>query len=160
MPSAPAIYVRTLTPNRLGWPGRLAALAVAASSLAVLLVAARLQPDPAGIGSHETLGLDPCQFEIRTGVPCPTCGMTTAFAHFVRAQFLGSLYVQPMGMLLAAATAAAVWVAGYAAVTGRPVYRMLRFIPPKYYLAPFFALTILAWAWKIWIHLTGRDGWA
>jgi hypothetical protein len=29
----------------------------------------------------------------------------------------------------------------------------------KVFLIPLFTLTILAWVWKIWIHVSGRDGW-
>jgi hypothetical protein len=125
----------------------------------VLIVAATLEPDPSGIGSHRKLGLEPCQFERNTGLPCIACGMTTSFAHFVRGQVLASVYVQPMGMALAVLAAVAFWTALYIAVTGRPVHRVLRYLPLKAYLIPFFTLAILAWMWKIWIHLTGRDGW-
>jgi hypothetical protein len=105
------------------------------------------------------MGLEPCQFEFRTGVPCITCGMTTSFAHFARGQLLASFYVQPMGMVLALTTAVIFWTALYIALTGRPVHRITRFIPMKAWLLPLFTLTILAWMWKIWIHLTNRDGW-
>lgn len=158
-PSVPAIYASKLTPGRLTVWARLLALGIAAGCLAVLIIAACLPPDAAGIGSHRKLGLEPCQFEFRTGVPCMTCGMTTSFAHFVRGQIFASVYVQPMGMVLALATAVVFWAGLYIGVTGRPVYRALRFFPLKVYLIPLFTLMILAWMWKIWIHLTGRDGW-
>ena len=157
--SVPAIYARNLTPARLGLAGRAAALAVSAGCLTVLIIAATLPPSPDGIGSHQKMGLASCQFEHRTGVPCITCGMTTSFAHFVRGQLAASVYVQPMGMLLALTTAIVFWGALYIALTGRPVHRLLRFFPMKLFLIPLFTLTILAWVWKIWIHVSGRDGW-
>jgi hypothetical protein len=157
--TAPAIYARNLTEGRLTLFARAVALGVAGACLALLIVAAMLEPDPRGIGSHRTMGLDPCQFEYRTGVPCITCGMTTSFAHFVRGQLPASFYVQPMGMILALLTAIVFWAALYIAVTARPVHRVLRFFPLKLYLFPLFALMIVAWIWKIGIHVTGRDGW-
>jgi hypothetical protein len=70
--------------QRLGWPTR-GLLLVAAAGLAGLLgLAKTLVPDPRGFGTHVQLGLRPCAFATMTGRPCPTCGMTTAFAWFVR----------------------------------------------------------------------------
>jgi len=155
----PIAILRAPRPARLGLLGRLVALTISVACLTILLIAARLAPSPTGIGSHTGLHFQRCQFEFRTGIPCPTCGMTTSFAHFVRGQFLASLYVQPMGMCLALLTTLTFWAALYIALTGRPSHRLFRFIPTHYYLLPIFTLTILAWAWKIWIHLSGRDGW-
>jgi hypothetical protein len=139
--------------------GRLIALSIGLSAATVLFVAAYIRPSPTGIGSHAQLRLRLCQFEQTTGLPCPTCGMTTSFSHFVRGHVLASIYVQPMGFALAFLTASTVWAALYVAVTGWPIHRLLRFIPARYYLFPLFALGILAWIWKIWIHLNGHDGW-
>src|SRR5687768_7668003 len=54
-PTVPVIYARNLAPSPLTVPGRAIALAVAAACLAVLVVAARLEPDASGIGSHRSL---------------------------------------------------------------------------------------------------------
>jgi hypothetical protein len=64
-----------------------------------------------------------------------------------------------MGAVLALLAGACVWAGLYIALTGRPAHRLLRLIPSRYYLAPLFALAILGWAWKIFIHLRGIDGW-
>jgi hypothetical protein len=54
-----------------------------------LLVATRwLTPDERGLGTHEQLGLPPCGFYLWWGLPCPSCGMTTSWAWFVRGNFL------------------------------------------------------------------------
>jgi hypothetical protein len=157
--AVPLIYTPRLRPGRLALLGRAVAFLIAALALAVLLVAFHLRPAHGGIGSHIQLGLEPCQFEQRTGVPCPTCGMTTSFAHLVRGQLPASLYVQPMGTVLAVLTAMTFWAGLYVAITGRPAYRLLRFVPLRYYLTPLLVLGVLAWIWKIWIHLADRDGW-
>ena len=39
------------------------------------------------------------------GLPCPTCGMTTAFAHTVRGRWLAAARAQPAGFVAAIATA-------------------------------------------------------
>lgn len=46
-----------------------------------------LSPDPRGHGTHQQLGLAPCSLLLLTGRPCPSCGGTTAFAHFVRGEW-------------------------------------------------------------------------
>jgi hypothetical protein len=138
---------------------RLIALGLAAGCLAGLLAAAWLPPNPAGYGSHTGLGLQSCQFLDRTGVPCPGCGMTTSFTWFVRGNFAASVYVQPMGAALALLACACVWVGFYIALTGRPAHRLLQVLPGRYYYGPLLALALAAWAWKIFIHLKGLDGW-
>jgi hypothetical protein len=77
---------------------------VGAASVALLLVAACLQPNPAGLGTHQQIfGLPPCGFFLVFGHPCPSCGMTTAWALFVRGEWLSSLQANAGGFLLALA---------------------------------------------------------
>jgi hypothetical protein len=42
----------------------------------------------------------PCGMKQRTGLPCPTCGMTTSVLAFARGDLLTSFYVQPAGAFL------------------------------------------------------------
>ena len=85
--------------------------------------------------------------------------MTTSWAWFVRGNLTASLYVQPMGTVLALIAVWCVWAGLYVAATGKPVYRLLRVVPGQFYCVPLVALAIMAWGWKIYIHLAGRDGW-
>jgi hypothetical protein len=32
-------------------------------------------------------------------------------------------------------------------------------IPPRYHMLPLLVLALAAWAWKMFIHLHGIDGW-
>jgi len=159
MSEVPPIYSPRLEKAIVSPGGRLLALLVSAACLAVLVTASQLPPSPTGIGTHTSLGLDECQFAQRTGIPCPTCGMTTSFAWFARGNLAASFYVQPMGGLLAALTAAAFWTGLYIALTGRAVHRLIRFLPGRYYVALLLSWATIAWAWKIFIHLSGIDGW-
>jgi hypothetical protein len=42
----------------------------------------------------------PCGMKQRTGLPCPTCGMTTAVLAFARGAVLTAFYTQPAGGFL------------------------------------------------------------
>lgn len=97
-------------------------MVVAALGLAgVFGVARRLEPDPRGSGTHTQLGLAPCLFARVTGRPCPSCGMTTAFAWFVRGRLARAWSCNPAGCLLAAAGLSLIpWLVAGAA-RGRPV---------------------------------------
>jgi hypothetical protein len=157
--AVPAIYAPQIAVPNLGIVPRFFAFAVTVGCATVLFIASWLTPDPRGVGSHTELGMPRCEFHYRTGVPCPSCGMTTSFAHFARGNLIASFYVQPMGFLLAVATSAAFWVSLYMGITGKPVLLLLRIIPPGYYLLPLMFFAIAAWGWKIFIHWRGIDGW-
>lgn len=156
---SPAIYTRTELRRPDSLTARVLALGVAVGCLAVLVTAARLPPSHAGVATHRQLGLPECSLLQKTGIPCVSCGMTTSFSWFVRGNIVASLYVQPMGTVLAFLACCCVWGGLYVAITGRPVYRLIGLIPSRYILAPLLAMTVLAWAWKITIHLSGHDGW-
>jgi hypothetical protein len=51
--------------------------------------------------THRQLGLPPCTFYGTTGVPCPSCGMTTSFALTVRGDLLNAARANAVGMLMA-----------------------------------------------------------
>jgi hypothetical protein len=77
-------------------------LALLGVGLSVLLgIAMFLQPDARRhYGTHEQLGLPPCTFSYLFGVPCPTCGMTTSWAHLMRGEILTSFRVNAGGTML------------------------------------------------------------
>jgi hypothetical protein len=158
--SAPAIFKRGVEQPLVSLWGRLLAAAIAAACLGVLGVAAWVHPSTNGYGTHhDSLGMASCAFLERTNLPCPSCGMTTSFAHFVRGNVVASLYVQPMGTVLAILTAACFWVSAYIAITAKPVHRLLNYLPGGKLMFALLAFGIVAWAWKILIHLRGIDGW-
>ena len=74
-------------------------IALSCVSGVVLTIARVVSPSPNGFGTHQQLGLPPCFFHKLTGIPCPTCGMTTSFAHTVRLHFYEAFITQPFGML-------------------------------------------------------------
>jgi hypothetical protein len=51
--------------------------------------------------THLQLGLPPCQFRTMTGIPCPSCGMTTSFAWLMHGRLDYSVRANAVGTLLA-----------------------------------------------------------
>jgi hypothetical protein len=98
---------------------RLVATALGLGLLGLLAVAAVLKPDPRGLGTHQQFGLPPCTFRFIFGRPCPTCGMTTSWAHLVRGQLIAAGKANLGGMLLGIVAVASVpWLLG-SAIRGR-----------------------------------------
>lgn len=115
----------------------------------MLLVAARLEPSPTGMGTHQQLMLPPCTWPTALGLPCPSCGMTTAFAHAARADLLSSFVAHPVGALLAVATAAVVVMGFFAAVSGTRVFSMLPPLSSTRVLTLAVILLGVSWGYKI-----------
>lgn len=157
--SIPPFYVRPDAPAKASGMARLFAIALSGVAMALLFTASTLTPAVNGMGTHEGLGLQRCEFLARTGLPCPSCGMTTSFAHFVRGNWPASGYVQPMGFVLALLAGLTVWTGAYIAITGRPAHRVLWAVPGLAIVIPLLGIAIAAWAWKIIIHVRGVDGW-
>ena len=149
----PAIYTPAVQRQCVGIKGRIIALVLALTAMAVLVIAVTLPPSGSGVGTHRALGFRACEFLERTRLPCATCGMTTSFSHFVRGQWHRSLYVQPMGFLLALGCGGMVWAGFYIALTGSPLHRLLHQVPALYTVPAIMGFGIAAWGWKIFIHL-------
>jgi hypothetical protein len=146
--------------SRVG--SRLYAAGLLIAVIAVFAVAARLHPNGTYQGTHQQLGLPPCGFVVVTGLPCPSCGMTTAFAYTIRGQVLHALHAQIAGFLLAACTLAAGVFAAIAVVTGRrPALNWYRISPTRTVWIG-CGLFVAAWSVKIvtWLleNGSGRSG--
>jgi hypothetical protein len=126
-----------------------AALVTFVGSGSLLGVAAYLTPAVDGHGTHQQLGLPACGWVVGFGIPCPTCGMTTAYACAADGDLISSFLCQPMGCLLALATAATALVSLYVAVTGSAIGgHLLRQVTPKvgWWIA---GLVVAAWVYKL-----------
>jgi hypothetical protein len=159
-PSPPAVEIaRPVNPrrdpivlwHRLDAPilGRLYALILAGIALGILFAAVRIAPSRDHLGTHRQLGLPPCGFLATTGFPCPTCGMTTAFAFLIRGQLGEALRSSVFGSALAVATAVAALIALNCAAVGRyPNLNWYRIDAVKlvYALALFL---VLSWGFRI-----------
>jgi hypothetical protein len=105
--------------RRMGW----FSLALAASAL--LVIARMLEADPRGFGTHTQLGLPRCGFLVLTGLPCPACGLTTAFAHMAQGELGHALHAHATGVLLFVITLASVPLSVWAGVRDLPLAETL-----------------------------------
>jgi hypothetical protein len=135
------------TPNR----NRLLALLLALPPLAVLSTAAWLTPNTSGMETHKQLGLPSCGFYHSTGYPCPSCGMTTAFAHAAHGHLWQSFVTQPAGFVLAVACAMVVLVCGWSVYSGMNGAVLVgRTLARKAVWMSLLAVILLAWGWVVW----------
>jgi len=145
-PLGPVVYrIAAKRPAR----ARLIAFGVLGGCAVLLSLAARITPDSSGMGSHKQLGYPSCTMLTLTGFPCPTCGMTTAFAHTVRGELLSAFHAQPAGFALALATILAACVSLGVAVTGKVwAVNWYRISPTRVTLAVVL-LVLGGWVYKL-----------
>jgi len=110
-----------------------------------------VKPDDRGFGTHHQFGLPPCAFFTLFGKQCPSCGMTTSWAYFVRGEFGTAIRTNAGGSLLASsALIAGPWLLVSAAL-GR--WFLLR--PRSSFICSLACLvvliTLLDWVQRIWL---------
>lgn len=122
----------------------------AIAALSVLSVAAWLQPSVEGHGTHEQIGgLTRCVWVATMDRPCPTCGMTTAFAHAANADLRASFMTQPFGSALAVLTALGFWAALHVGITGSTVGRLCLGALNGRVATMVVGALLAAWAYKL-----------
>ncbi len=128
---------------------RLIAAGLLVGCATILSVAIYVHPDARGVGSHRQLGAPACPAIVLFGFPCPSCGMTTAFAHTVRGQLWSAFQAQPAGLLLALTTTTTLALSLSVLLTGR-VWRVnwYRVPPTRVTVAALLAL-LFGWAYKV-----------
>ncbi|NLW86153.1 MAG: DUF2752 domain-containing protein [Planctomycetes bacterium] len=119
------------------------------SCVVVVSLAAWLEPNEAGYGTHRGLGLPACGFMQRTGLPCPGCGMTTSMSLMAHGKIMPAARAHLMGVVLFAVLVAlgAVWCVE--AVSGIEVSRPKWLRPAMWWVPVTLGLILLAWAIKL-----------
>jgi len=97
---------------------------IALGLVGVFAIALHLDPYQGGktwrMETHTQLGLPPCTFKTLTGLPCPSCGMTTSFALLVRGDLWHSIEANWVGTILAVLWMLIIPWSVVSAVWGRP----------------------------------------
>jgi hypothetical protein len=101
------------------------------------------------VGFDFGLLFGPCGMKQRTGLPCPTCGMTTCVLAFARGKVLTAFFVQPAGALVCSLVTVGAFFAFLTAVLG--VYfhffdRLRAELKVKYVVAGLLVILAAGWA--------------
>jgi hypothetical protein len=152
----------TSEPDRLPLWVRGALLGIALGLTVVFAVAWRIKPyredgSAEQMATHQQIGLLPCTFVEKTGVPCPACGMTTSFALLVRGDLINSLGANWVGTMLAAFCLAFIPWAVIGVVRGRtPFVRSLE-KASIVVITGLLVLMLLRWGIVLaWLWYNGR----
>src|SRR5215470_5082717 len=135
---------------RLGFTSkdRIQYLTVIGLAAALLLIARLLRPSADGVGTHRQLGLPSCAFLRLTGIPCPSCGLTTSVAHAVRFHFYEAVVTQPFGVVVFVAAAISVPLSIFLICQRVPFARLANLRGRKIAIYAILALFVLSWLYK------------
>ena len=140
----------------LGQRGRALLSVLGLGLIAGFCLAATLEPDPRGYGTHRQLGLPPCTVRLLLGIPCPSCGMTTSFAHLMRGQVADALRANAAGLLLALACAALVPWSWLSAFYGRACWIERPGLAALIVLGSISAIAIVQWGVRVFLLFEGN----
>lgn len=144
---ADAKPLRGYEPRRFSWLDHALYGAAWIGFLAVLVTGVWLKPAPSGLGTHTELHLPPCGFYTVFHKPCPSCGMTTAFALLVHGHPLKAIRVQPAGVAVFAAMA---WVWLYIPLAWRKKKPFEHLLEHRAFLPVVLGLIVLILG--VWIY--------
>jgi hypothetical protein len=120
------------------------------SFLVIIILSVELIPSDDGFGTHCQLGLPACGFLTVTGYPCPSCGLTTSFSHFVRGDWLDAIRTQPFGFVLFVTLLVMSVIAVYALAKKIPLSHFLDSVFFERLQVTLFFLFFLSWFYKIY----------
>jgi hypothetical protein len=145
---SPRLQRWPLSPPIPGWQ-RAAVGFVGLILIGLLITAALLDPNPAGLGTHQQMGFPPCSSILFFGLRCPACGMTTSWAHLMNGHLIQSARANTGGLLLA-----------LLAIAGGP-WMLISAIKGRWWLAPpevswilaisgvVMFVTLVQWIWRV-----------
>lgn len=117
--------------------------------IAMALVAGWLLPlDSQGEISEDFFLEIPCVFHMVTGLPCPLCGMTRAFANLSRLQISQAAVFSPAGSAIFGFLLCYLLLGWLYVLTG---WRALRHWLRRDYFGVLAFITIVGWPLKLWL---------
>ncbi|MCX5688728.1 MAG: DUF2752 domain-containing protein [Planctomycetota bacterium] len=147
--NAPGFALSAASTQRATGVARVGALCLAIGAGTILALASSLTPSPEGHATHLALGLPPCGWVVSFGRPCPTCGMTTAFAHVAHGQLLAAFVTQPFGAVLACVMGIVGWGALHVAATGSMLGHAVAQMLTRRVVWSLVAFFVASWIYKI-----------
>lgn len=136
-------------PATVGVKLRLVAGLIGTTLAAVLIIARMLPPDDRGFGTHERLGLPPCGLILTSGLPCPSCGMTTSFSLMMHGRPIDAFIAQPAGAALCLGAMIGLVLAVHAAATGRVIQVDWERLGPVRLMLGFALFVVGGWGLKM-----------
>jgi hypothetical protein len=124
---------------------RTVAVVIAAVAVVAVVALAGVEPDPRGFDTHVQLGMTACGWPMHYGMPCPTCGCTTAACLVVHGRWIDAVLTQPFGAVLAGT---GIWLGGHAAyclLRSRSFVDLLVRVP--LWKVTFYGVVLLLAAW-------------
>lgn len=135
---------------RFSWFRRFVLGASGLTLMALLAIAAWLEPDPRQYGTHQQLGLPACTIDVLYGIRCPSCGMTTSWAWMMDGRPAKSWQANAGGALLALVSIlAAPWLLASAAA-GRWIGGPLNEWFVVFVSLAIVTVTLVEWSWRVW----------
>lgn len=101
----------------------------------------------------------PCGFKQRYGLPCPSCGMTTAMIAFAKGDVQSAFYIQPAAAVFCTTAVLAMMFAFVMAVFGTDlglIEYLSEQLKVKYVIVAAIVIVCSAWAVTLVRALTGR----
>jgi hypothetical protein len=127
---------------------RLIAATTVAAGVAGVALLWPVHPDARGYNTHVQLGMAPCGWPQQYGIPCPTCGVTTAACHVVHGHWLQAVITQPFGAALAIAGLASSVFCLWSLLRGRSVMDVVGRAPYARLVLGGALLLLLSWLYK------------
>jgi len=140
-------FWRRMTRAERMWAGMTAIV-----SLGGMLLGLWLTPDTRGLGTHEQLGLMPCLTAAWLDIPCPFCGMTTAFSLMAHGRPIEGFRTQPVGALVFLGAVMGLVLSVAFGLTGQWPKALKTYRCPKSLWIGAIVLVLLAWAYKICVY--------
>lgn len=128
---------------------RLIYLTIPVVSSAAILLGRMVTPSPDGVGTHQQLGLPACLMLTLTGIPCPSCGLTTSFSHAAHLDFSQAMHVQPFGLLIFIMMAASIPISILIMTRQKPFSHLLFSRSANLIMYGLLSLYIVSWIYKI-----------
>ena len=90
----------------------------------------------------------PCGFKVKHGLPCPTCGYTTALRAFASGHVFHAFTIQPAASLIYLALVCGALIGGYVAISGHYPHWLrqgMAGVTPKLVALVLLAVVLVGW---------------